>query len=328
MKKTSRLRKLIIVAFLTAAVVSSAYFSAKRVLRTKDACTSTGGPLQLTLALAKPEARLHKHYSLWYRLELKNTGCDELYVDARAFAEWSGEISSYPGVVKFRVWGPDGKERFVQHAPETSPSEFGPLSAYKLDLGANPELAAKLAETHRRDARMRADPDLPHFEGEAQMDAEDENVTLLPGESIHTTPAVLDLSFPDRLPGFDLLIENDTPAGQALALNAHQYYEAVWKKMGSPMPPNPVDGYRPFDMFDEFGIFDSPGKYKVQAVFDGSISAEFIYPVFKRLGPRWEWRIRKYDDAFGLDLSPPTKEPVIEHAHAESATIEFEVKRR
>lgn len=255
-------------------------------------------PLELKFELAQPTARVGKRYSLWYRLTLNNRSCSRLSFDLSDFQNsfvsigrlgsgWGGRHSVDNGLF-FRVWGPDGRE-ILSDPGRDFPNEYYPLIPYARDPSARP--VATVA---------------------------------LPGGSIRTTPSVRAPHFPDRLPGFDQIVdENKEPdLARALTRNAEAYYGAIWRKRGSPTPPKALAGFSPLDDI----AFKTPGKYRIQAIFAAGVIAGPIRPVYDSLPVEWQGKLWYSEVLFGVRIQPD-RDSTGYRVRVESEILDVEVVR-
>jgi hypothetical protein len=248
-------------------------------------------PVKLHFELAKAEALAHRRYTLWYRYSLTNITCGRLSdFKSYKFVPHDGKKSN----VHFRVWDPDGKLMEVLDSPTADTS----LGGYSIvHNGETTEYGGVIPYGDAWSYEEQLQKDLPSKHIDKFYHDE-----LDPGETVHSAPSKV---WPHILGEHDLV---GTEGGEP-------YIGTAIGDVASPIritPPEPPSGYRIMDQF----VFNRPGSYKIQAVYEDTI---FLRPIF----PNFEARRMPYSE-WG-DLAPPTQ-PLEYSVHAESEVVEFMVK--
>ena len=251
-------------------------------------------PLKLDLELAKPETRVGKRYTLWYKISLKNVSCYEFHIKATSFA---GTLDRSMLPHEFRIWDPAGN-KVENRRFSGGPTEYGAVLPYRDDWAAW--------------RRLRADPELET----------DENgyIKFKPGKTITTSSPILDPQIAG--PYIDVV----THEGGETQIGTAPTYKKVTLKDAPPPPPG-------FSILDEFE-FEKPGIYSIQVVFDHPhLSAKPVYPYADRTRrhiPGFVFTLLSFSRIFGIELHdqlyPRERHGSDYHIRAESKILSFEVK--
>lgn len=245
-------------------------------------------PLRLDLELYRPKARRNTRYALWHRLTMKNISCYRLSgLDAKDL------VSTWESY-EIAHWKPGtGGLSFRVWGPDGKEVPTG-----KFDTPGRP--VYRYSEDPKALKSMERLYKMETFWGFA----------LESNESIATIPSIL---HPMTLvPASDMTQPLAAVDGMAFATF-----------------PTPKDAEIPpagFKILDSF-VFNNPGAYKIQAVFDAKIDAEAILPYLKRV-PDWlAWPMDALKRC-GLDFYPDLN-PIFRnsyHVHVESKQSEFKVE--
>ncbi len=251
-------------------------------------------PLKLDLELFKPEAKVNRRYTLWYRVSMKNVSCVKLGFLGGDFFMGPGDRNrNYHAAsgFKIKVRDPHGNEvpdsgapRPFSTAPEDN-TEYGDVIPYDHD----PAVGLKLAK------------DIP-------MDS-DWDFYLNPGQSIATLSSRL---HPTRMELVGMIDEYGRPGSGPL------YVDVDLK--GAPKPP---PGFRILEQF----IFKKPGKHTIQVTMENArLPATPSFP-YEGPVPAPLCRFMRFAGFIGeYDCSPASRDTRKYHVRAESQTLEFEVK--
>ncbi|MEK7859256.1 MAG: hypothetical protein AAB320_08965 [Elusimicrobiota bacterium] len=254
-------------------------------------------PATFDLELFMTQLKKGKRYPLWYRATLRNTSCFALTeLLANEF------IDGHPWLT---IWDSRGVE-------------------FPANAGAVPRGIIPYSFDREAFAAMKRNPEFQMSFGYSAGDGFEYQYTRLdPGRKVATLPSML-------LPSLAWLQPSDMGGPPIdLSIRSKQMRPLIESRLRGMQFDQPPPGYSSIDGY----IFNTPGRYRIQAELKSEYWPAGVYPRFEwyrqhvpaRLQRGLEWWTYLYEHRHLLPPEPPDFRTAKDLLHVKSNVVEFEV---